>query len=263
MKRLLNRQWGCGRMSLLAIPMALATSVASAQSCKTINTPLQWTISAIYEDGMTSTAIQGDGSAYVNGQSGVSAVIQQCSGSNDATLNLGSNRYISFTFGKMLASNTNTPSWASGGSTISGPGFLNVRSMASVPSGYTREQEYAFTTWLGSTVPTAPQNGTWNLTMRAPGTTFPQPIQDNTSINLPYFDSPVIVHHCPSDSPAISGLCVGIVHETWFVWSDPTQNGNSTQTGNPITQVATLLNKNGANSGEFSFPFYFEISVIQ
>ena len=75
----------------------------------------QWTLSDYYTDGTTVNAIRSDGSGpYASGQSGVTATIQICNGTNDAVLSTGSSRRLSFDFTKVLATNTKTPSWASG-----------------------------------------------------------------------------------------------------------------------------------------------------
>jgi len=105
----------------------------------------------MYVDGITRFAIQGDGSPYVNGQSGVDAVINVCSGTGDATLLLSGGRTMAFSFSNLLASNSATPAWATG--TVSA-GFMNVRNIAYVPLGSNRADEYTFTTRFGSSVST-------------------------------------------------------------------------------------------------------------
>lgn len=75
------------------------------------------------------------------------------------------------------------------------------------------------------------------------------------------------VHHCPAGSTATSGVCAGIVHETWFVSPDGSSAGAPASTGLPLTQVAALENTGKpttpVNVGEFSVPFYFVISTLQ
>jgi hypothetical protein len=251
--------------SSLLTGAALALSLAGgihAGSCN-LNVPLQWTINPMYVDGATASAITGDGAPYANGQAGVTAIINVCSGTNDATLVLSSPRNITFDFGKVLASNGNTPSWANGGS-VTGAGQLNINNIVFVPAGYTRADEYSFTTRMGSLVPA---KGSWNLRMYAPVTDASSASNTwVTTANTPYTSSLVDVHHCPANSTAASGVCAGIVHETWFAYPDPASAGSSA-TGLPVSQVAALENTSKPtsplNAGQFSVPFYFVISTIQ
>jgi len=234
--------------------------------CQDIAT--QWTVSDYYTDGTTLNAIRADGlGPYKNGQSGVTATIQICSGNGDAVLMTGSSRQLSFNFGNMLASNSNTPSWATG--VISGGGAtLHIRRLTFVPAGYDRAQEYTFTTWAGSILP---GKGFWNFRMWNPTT---DAISDDPSTNIslatangPLTDSTAIVHHCPANSSATTAPCAGIVKETWFVYPDSNSTtytdgspapGTDTQVGAPVnTQKATPV-----NAGQFSLPFYLVISVL-
>src|SRR5215469_8310291 len=141
------------KTTLMMVLLSLAAVGAHAQKKGCVNPPIQWSINALYVDGVTPNAIQGDGSPYIDGQPGVTAVIYVCSGSNDATLLLGHGRTLSFSFARLLASNSYTPSWARSGSTASGTGFLNVRDILFVPQNTDRNHEYTFTTWLGSNPP--------------------------------------------------------------------------------------------------------------
>lgn len=245
--------------------LAVATVAAArghAGSCN-LNVPLQWTVNSLYVDGTTPSAITGDGSSYVNGQAGVSAIVNVCSGTNDAVLVLNSPRALTFNFGKVLASNSSTPSWANGGG-VTGAGQLNINNIAFVPSGYTRADEYTFTTRMGSVVPA---KGSWNLRMY-PSQTDAIATSNAwvTTANTPYADSIVNVHHCPANSTAVAGICVGITHETWFVSPDTSSAGVSS-TGLALEQVAALENTTkstaAVNAGEFSVPFYFVISTLQ
>jgi len=64
--------------------------------CQDIAT--QWTVNDRYIDGTTLNAIRADSlGPYKNGQSGVTATIQICNGSNDAVLMTGSSRQLTFT----------------------------------------------------------------------------------------------------------------------------------------------------------------------
>lgn len=226
------------------------------------NTPLRWEMADSYP-GFTS-AITSDGSAYVHGSSGVEAVIQVCSGSGDATLRVGGKgknaRKITFDFNNRLASTSATPAWAVG--PVTGAAFVNIRSLAFEFNAGDRDTDYSFTTWMGSTPP-AP-SGSWGLHMLNPVTDanvggpedplFP-------SANNPYLEAKVIVQHCTAGSSAISGPCVGVTNETWFVSPDPSEI-------NPVpnaVNIAELVDKsslsNPVNAGQFAFPFFFVISV--
>ena len=239
----------------------LVVAKAHGGSC-TLDVPLEWKVNGMYVDGTTPSAITDDGSSYTNGQAGVHAILNVCSGTNDAVLVLSAPRTVTFNFGKVLAANSNTPSWANGGS-VSGAGQLNINNIAFVPAGYTRADEYTFTTRMGSVVPA---KGSWNLRMYASQT---DAIATSnawvTAANSPYASSIVNVHHCPANSTAASGVCTGIVHETWFVSPDPSSAGSSS-TGLPLAQVAGLENTAKAtpvNAGQFSVPFSFVISTVQ
>lgn len=227
----------------------------------------QWIVNDYYTDGTTLNGIRADaGGPYRNGQSGVTATIQICNGTNDAILMTGSSRQLSFNFGQRLASNANTPSWATGVVTGSGA-TLHIRRITFVPTGYDRSQEYSFTTWAGSILPVKG----WNFRMWKPTT---DAISDNpaTNINLaaangPFTDSPAIVHHCPANSNATTGQCVGVIKETWFVYPDP--NPTTYTDGTPAPQttvyVGALVNTQKAtpvNGGQFSMPFFLKISVL-
>lgn len=242
---------------------AVAALAANAHggNCN-LDVPLQWTAKSMYIDGTTPSAITDDGSPYTNGQSGVHAIINVCSGTHDAVLVLSSPRSVTFNFGKVLASNSNTPAWANGGA-VTGAGQLNINNIAFVPAGHTRADEYTFTTRMGSLIPV---KGSWNLRMFASQT---DAIATNdvwvAAANTPYASSIVNVHHCPANSTATSGVCAGIVHETWFVSPETSSHGVS-GTGLPLAQVAALENTTKStpvNAGEFSVPFYFVIATLQ
>jgi len=247
------------RTSLTLILLSVAVQSGAAQKPGCTDPGIQWIINPVYIDGTTTNAIQGDGAPYVDGQHGVTARINVCSGSYDATLLLGSPRTLSFNFSGLLASNSYTPSWALSGSTETGAGFLNVRDLWFVPAGTDRNQEFTFTTWFGSNPP-AP--GTPNFRMAAPS---PQTTLAGAGpVNSPYPDSLIVVHHCPANTNTSS--CPNILHETWFAYPDPNPTAPGVgQSGGPITQVgALLLTVKGSqvNGGEFSMPFLFTLSLL-
>lgn len=163
-------------------------------------------------------------------------------------------------------SNGNTPSWARSGGTITGSGLLNIRDVTFVPSGFTRADEYTFTTRMGSDLPV---KGSWNFRIFDPvtDTSTDSGIYVSTN-NTPYLNSSVIAYHCPANSTATTGPCAGVIHETWFVYPDTNvTEGGTSQTGQPKTQVGALVNTqkptSPVNAGEFSMPFYFAITSLQ
>ena len=244
------------RQTIMGISMALLSAAAASGGRCTADIPLVWEIRALYVDGTTPNLVTGDGSVYRHGESGVESVIQVCAGSNGAVLWASTQRSVSVTLTKPLATNARTPA----NSTISGNWFLNVHNITFVPTGKTRSDEYSFTTRYGSM---APDRSTYvrmfNPAVQAV-TITPHP-----SSNDPYLNSPVNVYHCPENSTATTGLCVGVTKETWFVWPDEavTEPGAS-QTGLPKTQVASLVTSfrgKDVASGEFSVPFYYVISI--
>src|SRR5262249_41658565 len=244
-------------LSLLVFTVQAAHAQAGG---KCTNPGIQWVINPMYIDGTTPNAIQGDGSPYINGQSGVDTVINVCSGSFDATLLLSHGRSLSFSFARLLPSNSNTPSWALTGSTQTGAGFLNVRNLWFVPAGTDRNQEFTFTTWLLSNPP-AP--GSPNFRMVGPSPLAPQGAPGGPT-NSPFANSLIQVRHCPANTN--TATCPNITHETWFVYPDPNPTASGTgQTGLQITQVGALLTmvrNTMLNAGEFSMPFFFTISLL-
>ena len=256
-----NFFWLLNRLRVIpAILPILLTGTAHGGNCN-LDVPLQWTVNSTFVDNTTPTAIIGDGSAYVNGQMGVSATIKVCAGTNDAVLQAGT-RNITISFAKLLASNNNTPSWATGA--VTGHGLLNIRNITFVPSGYTRADEYTFTTRAGVQIPV---KGSWNFRMWNPTTDASQGNDVNVSlVNSPYANSLVNVHHCPANSTATTAPCAGVIRETWFVFADTNGSGYSTQTGLPLIQVGGLVNSQQptkpVNAGQFSIAFSYVISTL-
>jgi hypothetical protein len=225
-----------------------------------------------YNGTTTLNAIRADAAGpYINGLSGVSALIKICdvNGTNNAVLMTGSSRQLTFDFGShTLISNANTPSWATGTVTGSG-GVLNVRRLTFVPLGSDRSLEYDFTTWMGSDLPV---KSFWNFRMFKPTTDTtsgdPNANPSVASANSPYIDSPVNVHHCPANSGATTGPCVGVIHETWLISPDagPTTYTDGSPAPPSAIWVGGLVNTQKAspvNAGQFSMPFTFTISLLQ
>jgi hypothetical protein len=246
-------------MRTIVITSLLALAASSAQakgSCTSQNPGLEWTVNTLYVDDSVA-AIQGDGAPYINGQSGVTAVINVCSGSYDATLLLSSSsRTLSFDFSGFAATNQYTPSWALAGDTESGSsGFFNVHDLWFVPDGFTRADEYTFTTWFYSNVPA---RGTPGFNMTNPSHDTPVANQNPASANIPYPNARVIAHHCPANTNTAS--CPNIVTETWFVY--PEEVSTTAGAPAPVGVLFTTVKGNAVNSGEFRMPFFFTISML-
>ena len=213
----------------------------------TLDQPLQWIINPTYVDRTTTSAITGDGSPYVDGQSGVAAVINVCSGSGDATLVVSRGRTMAFSFAYLLASNSATPAWATG--TVSALS-MNVRNIAFVPTTtpptppLTRSDEYSFTTRFGSSVYEPSGKTLANFGMLNPSPTAMQisPESNANIANFPNDDSLVNVYHCPAGDTSTACMNLSsnqpIEHETWFVYPDSSQTPVNT---NPNPQPTSSL----------------------
>ena len=229
---------------------------------------LKWEVLGSYADGAANftSAITSDGGIYEDGVSNVSAKIDQCGGTYDAKLFVDpALRNIFVNFSKPLYTTSLTPTQAANGETV---GCLKIcwlfmiRNLTFVPEGENRERPYFFTTHLTGG---GPLNS--HLWMMNPAATAVRPVND-TSINAPYTNALLRVYHCPANFTGTSDYCVPGKNEQWIVWPDSTVFGNSTQTGLPASQTATLkrdaIRPNPAgNGGEFSVPFRFVITALQ
>lgn len=232
-------------MMLALAPLATARGKGTCNS----NIPIQWVINPTYVDGTTPNAIQGDGSPYVNGSSGVTAIVNICSSTGDATLQPGSSgRTDSVSFASPIATNQNTPGNATG--TVAGGWFLNVHDIMCFrcTGPIDNATEYQFTTTFSSNQ---------ELVMWNPGTqaALAAPSTGAGSVNTPDQDSLVQVSHCPADDAAPAPPCQSGQKETWYVW--PLANSGK--------YVMSILGgkRGGQAAGEFNMPFYFVISRLQ
>ena len=125
------------RIALVAFLAGVCASTAFPAACN--NPAIQWTI--VNNDAFGSPyGIQNDSKgAYINGQSGVTAAIQVCSGSGDAKLNFSSKttRSVTASFAKMLTTNQYTPSFALTGSKTTGVTAMSIRNLFFIPAGST------------------------------------------------------------------------------------------------------------------------------
>src|SRR5260221_4401548 len=135
------------KLALAAAAMgAIFTSPAEAQRCT--NDPLIFTISASYTDPATNapytSAILPDGAGdYIDGQ-GVTARINLCSGTGDATLLLSSKRSAKMSFQNVVATNGSTPAW------VTSPASVTLLNVHNILYNYHPTATYSFTTRFGS-----------------------------------------------------------------------------------------------------------------
>jgi hypothetical protein len=249
------------RSAFIALLALVYAPAAFPASCDSINSPIQWNVRTQYVD-TTYNRIQSDGKGvYINGQSGVDAVLNACSGSGDARIQIsGKTRWVNFSFERMLTTNQYTPSFALSSTPVKVMS-MNVRNLLYVPPGTDRTHEFTFTTRLGSGI---------NAAMLANPVDAPQvEVGSNVAIaNSPLANSPIVVLHCPA-GPNTPTCQKSTLHETWFAYPSPTPTASGTSNGWPVTQVGALMVQGGSgknaqtvNGGEFSMTFYFEISLL-
>lgn len=244
------------RTALAAIALAMCASAAPPSQCS--NTPVQWIVNNLSLDGVTASLITNDGTpTYVDGQSGVSAVID-CTPDAHIVLNT-SQRSISYHFTSPLYTDQYTPAGLAGSSVS----FSSI-TVRNILYQHNASVEYTFTTRLNSF---SSQFGPFRMLNLGSQAVAPGNGGDNVS-NSPYADALVYVHHCPKNNLA-SGGCPALAHETYYVYPDATVYGNSSSTGLPIAEVGAMVltvgngkNAQTVNGGEFSMPFYFAISLL-
>ena len=222
-----------------------SAGLLTAGSCKT--DAVSVTISPTYSFGGTSTAsmIYPDGSApYVDGISGVSAIINT-SCTADLIVNLkSSSRTVGFSFQNAAATNSSTPSWTTT-PFMSTADYLVVRNLL---YNYSPNVYYQFTTSAAFDF-TAPDGFYDRIT-------FANPLAQVhvAEPNQPYNTALIVVTHAPAD-PTTGAV------ETWTITPS---NANTNPAGTPVTtQLGTLLlnSKHGyTNGGEFSVPFQFTVT---
>lgn len=242
--------------TLILATITTGLAAASGHGSNCTNPPLIWSLSFTY--GISSatapqpTAIYSDGNAtagsnpsYVNGVDGVVGVIQLCSGTNDATLDLsGSTRSIGWNFSQVLAANSYTPAWS--GTSFYDKSFLNIRNVLYTPPGFNSTQSYTFTTRMGSQINSkATKTTAFHLRMENPTDQAVIAAPPDPTANSPYTDALVIVQHSPATATS---------PETWVAYPDPTSWP---------PQVGTLIEdllRGTVNAGEYSMPFKFTIT---
>jgi len=247
MKTCLDRFVRASASTLALVVVSGAVLYAGKPACSPSSVIV--TISSQYHDPSTyllyAAAIQPDGLGdYIDGQSGVTAVIRDCpNGTGDATVNLSTKRPLTLDFRNVLYSDSSTPSWAS--SPVTGGGFFNIRN---VMYNYDPSGTYSFTTRFALQVPAPHVN--YNFRMENPYAVAAFTPND-ANANTPCDGALVNVVHYPATSAT---------KETWIVWPD-SSSANCTA-GYSGIQAGTLLYSNtspSTNVGQFSFPFYITI----
>ncbi len=242
------------RTALALASLAATVPCLSAGNNNCTGIPVQWTVSNLYNDGVTPSLVTNDGTAaYVNAQHGVAATIGTC-GPYDAVLVLSSStRAVSFKFTEPLFTNSYTPAGLTG-STVNALS-VNVRNLL---YNYVSTADYTFTTRLGANLIQFGPVRMINSNSQAMPVT-----SDDSMANQPNADALVYVHHCPKSLTG-SVSCPALAHETWFVYPDLTTGDPLTPrwTGTMILTVGNGKNATDVNAGQFSMPFKFAISLL-
>jgi len=227
----------------LTAAIALVAATASAQKTTCTDDPVVFTIYSSYNDPSTLTpyaaAILPDGlGSYVNGQNGVSAVLETCNGTGHAVLTLGKSRSVGLDLRHTVDTTSQTPSWAN---SVVPTSIVNIWK---VLYNYNPTATYSFTTGMGLV---GVNNPLYDYRME-------NPLRDPSSsadagANVPCATALVNVTHYPATSTS---------KETWIAWPDATPT--SCTAGSPA-QVGTLLysTKTLVNVGQFTTPFYMVI----
>jgi hypothetical protein len=285
--------------SLAFLGMLIAAVPGQAQPGRCRNWSLTMTLTPM-PTSSPSAGIYSDGQgSYVDGQQGVGAEMQVCSGYYDAVISMTAtkqaSRHVTYNFsGSILASNNLTPGWALAGPfTFQTQPLFNVNQLAddssdlcgtaSTPSNnpacYRAAEDYAFTTYMWNTRIVAPDGIAYGLQYVSGDPISNTGEQDlyipPASLNSPYSTSLVHVHHIPA----------GASPETWVV--TPIQNcagaivgvnGTTCHTTTNLKTVppqypqypgvvATLLygtttkgTPTNVNVGQFSLPFQMTLT---
>ena len=227
---------------------ALPPAAQAKGSCQAIS--VQVTISPVDTFGVSgpiTSAIQPDsGGPYVNGVSGVSATIDNCSGSNDLLLNTeSSKRSITVNFGNVVDSTAYTPTWASAGPVPLS--FLNIRNLF---YNYSQNSTYSFTTRLASNLSGVANGYTFGLVNPTDEAYTPPPI--NPEMNYPITTSDVVVWHYAAGS---NGYAV----ETWVAYPDTTQMDPNVANSFYVAGLIASGHNKSVSAGQFSIPFQIAV----
>jgi hypothetical protein len=242
---------------ITALALGICIQVEASGKCSDIST--EWTLSSTFVDG-SSTRIYSDGRSYVDGSTGVSAMIRECSGTYDAVLQLGSGRTFMLNFyGAFLGADSQPPLWANsafpsgnarncGGSPCT---LLNIRNILDGGAAGLRNGYYILYTRMTSAF-VAPDSNDYHLRMENPATANVAPTPNDPSANSPSSNARVIVEHYPA------GYVTPTDQEYWLVYPElPTSTGSMSTS----PENAVLLSSSGVNYGQFSMPFLITITL--
>jgi hypothetical protein len=243
---------------LMALPILLVAGFAAQNpkgSCTDI--PLRVTIRDPVVDPITgetlTSAITSDGRGeYVNGVSGVSAVINVCSSTYDAVVIVKApKRTFTYQFTPPIPDSIiqEQPTWVPGTWSISG--WINVRNLL-----YSKQP---FTTHVGSTF-TLPGNGSTYRLRFMPFTVDAPDMHTNPNEilgeNTPYSSSNAKVYPQPFDCN--SG---GTTKPSWIVVGNNLNDQGILQVGT----LRKLINGQGSSTheGQYMMPFELRIEALQ
>ncbi len=247
---------------LIAIAPALLAQGKGGGKC--VNVPIRVTLLPLPNGGPTSV-LRGDalGDTYRDGQSGVTARINFCSGSRDATITaMSSPRKIRMTFPQPVPGSSlsgQTPSWV--GSEIQVNFFFNIRNILC----HTGNCGDTFTTRMNWQF-TGPEGSLYHLRFYpadadSPDLHSPNTLTEEPEINEPHETSYVVVHHRPGNCGVPSANPV--IFDQWDVTA---ANANSPE---GILQLGTLHRfpkkprDPKLHMGQYSMPYRLQVEALQ
>lgn len=224
----------------------LATVPANAKGnpCLSQNIPLNFRIEPRFQIApqfesepptFIDTRITSDnGSTYVHGIDGVSAVIHICSGSYDAILQTTTSvRKIGVDFSNQVSATPYSPkNWT----TFVGNVGINVRSLLYT---YSEFSDYTFSTRMGVDF-TGPDKVAYRFRIQNPSTNAFVGLEPMS--NTPQLEALVMVHHIPAN---------GADPERWEVYPDPASG---------IGTLLPTIKGKLQNGGQYSLPFKIVIT---
>ena len=257
----------CTLCFVLLMVMAPTLLAQGKGGGKCVNVPIRVTLLPLPTGGSASV-LRGDGTdTYQDGQSGVTARINFCSGSRDATITTQaktSTRKIRISFPEPLADTSlsgQTPSWAGAGIEIEVGFFFNIRNIlchsGSCGDTFTTRMNWQFAGPDG-------RDYRWRFypaMADSPDLHSPDMLLDEPDINEPYETSYVLVHHRPGNCGVSGGAPV--VYDQWDVTAANPNNPEG------FLQLGTLhRSPKGPNDtilhmGQYSMPYRLQVEALQ
>jgi hypothetical protein len=231
-------------------------AAGAASKCSDI--PLRVTLfnNAVVDPATGATvpsALQSDGGGeYINGA--VSALIRVCDGTNDAVLNVSTNRAFTFIFPSPIPGSViqSVPSWVPG--QLSASGWINVRNII-----FNKGQEAPFTTHMGSTFSVSGDRATYRLGFDPFQVDAPDLHSGDTSAvldNTPYDVSPATVF------PTYPAVCGAGSMPSWLVRGTTLNSGGVLEAA-ALHQMPTNPHGSQIHEGQYSLPFEMRIDAMQ